>query len=254
MARRESRYPTPQQRLVERDLMPVPTHMRGFEPSCHWHAERGQVPKDENRAQVVEWRSAPLHCDAKVGIGQATWPRLFPYRSRKWQQCAIWESDMTQNWLCPDWRRVNRSENVDVYRSLDKEKVKHQPNGTPIWDMSQPFVREPDGYVTFCRYHMRRGSSSLYLTWRALSDAPHDEVFVEGCMSIHPGHTPSDQVSHRRHQGIHGRRLCRGLGPLADPQFHHCPPTQQNGRLQTIGGGWSFESKSSSDAAEYGEL
>ena len=83
--------------------------------------------------------------------------------------------DMTWNWLCPDWRRVNRLENMDVCRSLDKEKVKHQPNGTPIWDMSQPFMREPDSYVTFCHYRRRRGSSSLYLTRRALSDTPCDK-------------------------------------------------------------------------------
>ena len=35
---------------------------------------------------------------------------------------------MVRNWLCPDWRRVNMSESVDVCPSLDEEKVEHQPN------------------------------------------------------------------------------------------------------------------------------
>lgn len=51
---------------------------------------------------------------------------------------------MIRNWLCPDWRRVNMSESVDVCPSLDEEKVEHQPK----WDIDMehvPTFREGNG-------------------------------------------------------------------------------------------------------------
>jgi hypothetical protein len=77
------------------------------------------------------------------------------------------------------------SESVDVCPSLDEEKVEHQPKWDTIWNMSQPFERETEGYVTICRCRRTCGWGGLCLGWIALSDAPHDEVFVEGCTRGH---------------------------------------------------------------------
>jgi len=46
--------PGPQRRVVERDLTPVSTHMRGFEPKLHRHAEPAQVLEDEEPKDPCE--------------------------------------------------------------------------------------------------------------------------------------------------------------------------------------------------------
>jgi hypothetical protein len=46
-AGRKSGDPSPQGRVVERDLTPVATDVRRFEPAHRRNAERGEVPEDE---------------------------------------------------------------------------------------------------------------------------------------------------------------------------------------------------------------
>ena len=135
---------------------------------------RVEIGASELRRESSDWTS---HLTASISLSIAEMAAV-----RDAGVCV-----MIRDRLCPDWRRVNRSESMDVCPSLDKEldeeKVEHRPNGTPTWKMSQPFVRETEGHVTLCR--SRCGSGGLHSTWPALGDAPHHGVFVGSCTGRH---------------------------------------------------------------------
>lgn len=90
---------------------------------------------------------------------------------------------------------MDRPENVDVRPSLEEEKVEYEPKWDTNVEYDPPFVRETESYVTSSHCRRRCGSGGLYLTWMALSDAPHDEVFVEGCTRRHMLQATPEQQS-----------------------------------------------------------